>query len=228
ESEEVVRRWQAHESQRAIARATGLARATVKKDLDGAVGLGLEGGGPPRTEAGLAALRRLVAVAPAAPRAAPRLAALAPYTAQIATWLREERLQLTRVQELLDQRGVSVRYTTLRRFVRRVGLGKPARSTVRMAETAPGDIAELDFERLGALVDPRTGRRQIVWGLSVVLVYSRHSFLWPLVQQTVEATIEGLEAAWGFFGGLPRRLILDNFPAAVAGTDPLAPRPTRA
>src|SRR6266702_2934281 len=142
EIEEVVRRWQAHESQRAIARATGLARATVKKYLDGAVGLGLEGGGPPPTEAALAA---------------PRLAALAPYTAQIATWLREERLQLTRVQELLDQRGVSVRYTTLRRFVRRVGLGKPARSTVRMAETAPGDIAELDFERLGALVDPRTG-----------------------------------------------------------------------
>jgi len=61
-----------------------------------------------------------------------------------------------------------------------------------------------------------------------VLIYSRHSFLWLLVQQTVEATIEGLEASWRFFGGLPQRLLLDNFPAAVAGTDPLNPRPTRA
>jgi hypothetical protein len=33
--------------------------------------------------------------------------------------------------------------------------------------------------------------------------------------------------AWRFFRGVPRRLIPDNFPAAVAGPDPLAPRPTR-
>jgi hypothetical protein len=51
--------------------------------------------------------------------------------------------------------------------------------------------------------------------------------LWPLVRQTVEATIEGLEKAWAFFQGCPKRLVLDNFPAAVAGTDPLNPRPTR-
>jgi hypothetical protein len=50
----------------------------------------------------------------------------------------------------------------------------------------------------------------------VVLVYSRYSFFWPLIQQTVEATIEGLEKAWAFFGGLPVRLIMDNFPAARA------------
>src|SRR6266851_7173855 len=62
----------------------------------------------------------------------------------------------------------------------------------------------------------------------VVLVYSRYSFFWPLVQQTVEATIEGLEQAWRFFGGHPVRLIMDNFPAAVAGPDALNPRPTRA
>jgi hypothetical protein len=32
--------------------------------------------------------------------------------------------------------------------------------------------------------------------------------------------------AWRYFGGVPQRLLLDNFPAAVAGTDPLAPQPT--
>ena len=41
EIEEVVRRWQAQESQRAIARATGLARETVKKYLGVADELGL-------------------------------------------------------------------------------------------------------------------------------------------------------------------------------------------
>jgi len=39
EIEEVVRRWQVKESQRAIARATGLARETVKKYLAAAISL---------------------------------------------------------------------------------------------------------------------------------------------------------------------------------------------
>ena len=47
EIEEVVRRWQVKESQRAIARATGLARETVKKYLAAASDLGLSATGPP-------------------------------------------------------------------------------------------------------------------------------------------------------------------------------------
>jgi hypothetical protein len=49
EIEEVVRRWQVRECQRAIARATGLARETVKKYLAAAGDLGLSATGPPPT-----------------------------------------------------------------------------------------------------------------------------------------------------------------------------------
>jgi transposase len=155
------------------------------------------------------------------------VARLEPYQEQIARWLRDEHLKLTRIQELLGQQGLVVTYTTLRRFVRQAGLWKAPKSTVRMAETAPGEVAELDFGKLGRLVDPATGKAKTVWALVVVLTLSRYSFVWPLFQQTLDETIAGLEAAWAFFGGVPRRLVLDNFPAAVAGTDPLAPRPTR-
>jgi hypothetical protein len=48
--------------------------------------------------------------------------------------LREERLQLTRVQELLARQGVVVQYTTLRRFRDAAGLGRRARTTVRLPE----------------------------------------------------------------------------------------------
>jgi len=57
--------------------------------------------------------------------------------------------------------------------------------------------------------------------------YSRHSFLWPLFGQQLNDVIEGLEATWAFFNGVPRYLILDNFPAAVVGPDPFNPRLTR-
>ncbi|MBI3973245.1 MAG: IS21 family transposase [Chloroflexi bacterium] len=228
---EVVRRWQAGDGQRAIARQTGLARETVRKYLHAAAAAGLRAHGPPPTEGQLAALARLNQAAPGAAervaRPAPQIARLTPHRDQIAQWLREDRLQLTRVQELLDQRRVPVPYTTLRRFVQDAGLGTAPRTTVRMADTAPGEIAEMDFGRLGALVDVQSGHRVIVWALVVVLAYSRHSFVWPLIRQTLEAVIEGLEATWRFFGGIPQRLVLDNFPAAIAGPDPLTPRPTR-
>ena len=106
EIEEVVRRWQVNESQRAIARATGLARETVKKYLAAAGGLGLSSTGPPPTETDLIELRRLgvVATQPIR-RVAPQVATLEAYRDQIATWIDQDHLLLTRVQELLGQRG---------------------------------------------------------------------------------------------------------------------------
>jgi len=79
EIEEVVRRWQVNESQRAIARATGLARETVKKYLGAAGDLGLSATGPPPTERELVKLRRLGIVAaqpvmPVAPQVATKAA----------------------------------------------------------------------------------------------------------------------------------------------------------
>ncbi len=216
EVDEVLRRAVAGQSQRQIARALGLARNTVAAYLRAA-----------QAETATEGRARRRSPGPA-PGQAPALQRLAPHREAIASWLQHDHLQLTRIQELLAQQGTPVAYTTLRRFLRRAGLRTPLPATVRMAPTAPGEIAEMDFEKLGPLLHPLTGKRQVVWGLSVVLIYSRHSFLWPLVQQTVEATIEGLEATWRFFGGVPQRLILDNFPAAIAGPDPLEPRPTRA
>jgi transposase len=208
---EVIRRWQLGESQRAIARASGVARETVSKYLRAAEEHGLAANGPPPTEDQVVRLVHVGRVV-SAPRtwASPQAERLEAYREQITTWLREEHLQVTRVQELLGQRGVHVPYTTLERFVWRLGLKPRGRrgDTVRMALTPPGEVAEMDFERLGLLLDPQTGRRQWIWGLSITLTYSRHSFLWPLVHQTVEATIEGLEKAWAFFQGCPQRLVL--------------------
>ena len=116
EIEEVVRRWQVNESQRAIARATGLARETVKKYLAAAGDLGLSATGPPPTEQELVKLRRLgiVATQPIM-RVAPQAATLEAYRDQIATWINDDQLLLTRVQELLGQHDVPVAWPPRRR-----------------------------------------------------------------------------------------------------------------
>ena len=66
---------------------------------------------------------------------------------------------------------------------------------LRMEDTTPGEVAELDFGRLGLVHDPDTGRRPTVWALIVVLGYSRHCFVWPTFSQKLEDVIAGLEAA---------------------------------
>jgi transposase len=222
---EVVRRWQAGESQRSIARATGLSRNTVEKYVQAARAAAISQGGEPPGDDLVARLTRLNETAH--PALAPQAALLDQHRERIAAWLKEEHLQLTRIHELLGQDGVAVSYTTLRRYVRRAGLWKQAATTVRMADWPPGEAAEMDFGKLGMLVDSATGKKRPVWALIVTLPASRYQFVWPMFRQTLTENIAGLEAAWRFFGGVPRRLILDNFAAAVAGYDPLDPRPTR-
>src|SRR6266849_6432892 len=79
---EVVRRWQMGESQRAIARGSGVARETVKKYLGAAEELGLAANGPPPTEDQLVRMVQVGRVV-SAPRvwASPQADRLEPYGA---------------------------------------------------------------------------------------------------------------------------------------------------
>lgn len=228
EISEIIRQWQAGGSIRGIARMTGLARSTVQKYVHKAQKLGLRQKGPPPTEEQLTAL---VGNSVAGPRHVIKQIedTLAPWSESIRQWLQVEHLQLTRIRELLlTKKGCLIPYSSLYRFVVRHGWSAHSRNTtVRMADTKPGEVAEMDFGRLGLVWDPESERKRLVWALVVVLVYSRHCFIWPLFRQQLEDIIDGLEAAWSFFQGVPRYLVLDNFPAAVAGPDSLYPRLTR-
>lgn len=227
ELRELLRRWQAGQSIRAIAQATGLARNTVGKYLSAAEALGLTISGPPASDDQLARLLGQGYTGSPHRSPGPSEALLAPHREQIALWLTKEHYRLTRILELLADKGCVVPYTSLRHFVAKEQLGARAATTVRMADTAPGQYAEMDFGRLGFHQDPTTGRRQVIYALLVVLCHSRHMFVWPMLRQHLEEVIEGLEAAWRFFAGVPRHLVLDNFPAAVAEADSLSPRLTR-
>ena len=223
---EVVRRWQSGNSQRQIATGTGLSRATVRRYIAAALGAGLTRDGPAASEDQLSRLSGLNVSSPRKVEA-PTEEILAPWAAQVYEWLTADRLQLTRIHELLADRNCRVSYTSLRRFIQRRGWQRRSPTTVRMGERAPGEVAEMDFGRLGLMEDAETGRRRVVWALIVVLTYSRHSFVWPTFSQKLVDVIDGLEAAWAFFEGVPKYLVIDNFPAAVAGPDRLHPRLTR-
>ena len=95
--------------------------------------------------------------------------------------------------------------------------------TVRIDDPAPGQEAQADFGAMGFMIDPASGRRRRLWVLIVTLSHSRHSFVFPTFEQTLAVVCEGLDAAWQFFGGVVRSLIVDNLKPAVTKADPISP-----
>ena len=117
---EVVRRWQSGDSQRQIANGTGLSRATVRRYIMVAAGSGLTRDGPAPSEDQVSRLAVLNLSTPGKVEA-PTESKLAPWADQIFEWLSSDRLQVTRIHELLAERGCRVSYTSLRRFIQRRG-----------------------------------------------------------------------------------------------------------
>ena len=132
------------------------------------------------------------------------------------------RLPATIYRRLAAQ-GVRIPYSSLHRFAQRqLGFGAAA-VTVRVVEPPAGELAEVDFGLLGLWPDPTTGRRRRVYGFLVTIGYSRYAFLWPCLRQDLQTVLDGLEAAWRFFGGVPRRLVVDNLKAVVTRAERYAP-----
>jgi transposase len=220
----VLERVARGESQRAVARICGHSRKTIGRYLATARELGWEPGREAPTEALAAEIYHRHR--PARDRGPGEVEdELLAHLAQITSWLTpapgERRgLRLSKVQQLLERQGVRVPYSSLHRFaVKHCGFGRQARVTVRMAECEPGELAEVDFGRLGLVPDPRTGHRRVAWALVVILVHSRHQYVQVTYSQKLRDVIDGLEEAWLFFGGVSRRVVIDNLKAAVAKAD---------
>ena len=221
---EVLRRAHRGEKLKAISRSTGRSRNTVKRYLAVAGELGWRSGSVEPDE-GLAAgvLAKL--------RPGPRIDSpgeteqqLLQHSDTLRAWLQgdtEDRhpLTLTKCHDLLNRRGVEVSYTSLYRFaVMHCGFGAK-RTTVRMADVAPGELAEVDFGRLGLIRDCLLERRRVLHALVVTLVHSRHQYVHLTHSQKLADLIEGLEDAWEFFGGVAARAVIDNLRAAICRPD---------
>jgi transposase len=221
---EVLRRVHRGERQRAIARATGHSRSTIRRYVAGARELGWAPLVVEPDEALAVGVARRLRPVVSEPGPGESEARLLPHQAQIRAWLEAEDggrgLRLSKVRELLRRQGVEVPYSSLHRFAtKHCGFADARRITVRVADVAPGELAEVDFGRLGLVLDPETGRRRVLHALIVTLVYSRHQYVHVTHSQKLSDLVEGLEDAWAFFGGIPARVVLDNLKAAVTKAD---------
>jgi transposase len=219
---EVLRRWSAGHSNRKISRETATDRATVARYIAVAKQLGLP---PDRelTEGEVHEVAQRIQARPLPDRSA-EWAAIAPHKARIVEWLDRKRpLRLSKVHTLLVREGVEASYDTLRRYaMQELGWRKKA-PTIRLEDPPVGQEAQVDFGKMGMLIDTQAGRLRTLWVLVVTLSFSRYQFVWPTFVQTTEAVCEGLDRAWWFFQAMVRTVLPDNMRAIVKNADALNP-----
>jgi transposase len=126
--------------------------------------------------------------------------------------LDEPDITAKRIGRLLPDEVGPIRPRTIRKYVAdlRAEL-KPKEAFVHRTH-APGDTMEVDFGESWAVV---AGEKHKIKFLVVTLPASNTYFAKAYPAERIECLLDGLAAAFVWFGGLPRRAVLDNTSLAV-------------
>lgn len=118
-----------------------------------------------------------------------------------------------RIWEMLrDEYGIIKPYITLCKYVE-TNLEKEAASCI-VQNTATGEEAEVDFGYLGLIRD-LSGSLRKAYGLVMVLCFSRQAYYGVVYDQSVASLITACISAFSYFGGVPKRLKIDNLKSAI-------------
>jgi len=205
---ELIRQLQAGQSARQIAKNMHLSRVTVGKYRTWAVAHELLSGTLPSAEA----LAELLAQDQALHPAAPTISSVEPYRAVVVD-LRQRGLEMMAVfQRLRDEHGYTGAYSSVRRFVQVLEPASPD-ATIRI-ERQPGEEVQVDFGYAGLMFDA-AGQVRRAWAFVMTLAYSRHQYVEFVFDQSVETWLLCHQHAFEYFGGVPRKVVLDNLKAGI-------------
>jgi transposase len=112
-------------------------------------------------------------------------------------------------QRLRDEHGFDGGYTTVKDYVRSA---RVRRREVFVPLAHPPGHAQIDFgEAIGII----GGRRVKLHLFCMHLPHSDACFVKAYPSETTEALLDGIASGFGFFGGVPRSVLLDNMKLAV-------------
>jgi transposase len=221
---ELIRRMQLGEGIRRIARELHLSRKTVSKYRAWAEREGvLSGPLPPPGQ--LQALLNTTHP-PTAPPQHP--SSVEPYRDRVVA-LRRQGVECKAILGILrEEAGYGGSYSSLYRFVR--ALEPPTPEAFVRVETPPGEEAQVDFGYAGLMYDPRRRTVRKTWAFVMTLSFSRHQYVEFVFDQEVATWLRCHRDAFELFGGVPKRVVIDNLKAAIAKAavhDPVVQRAYR-
>jgi transposase len=112
-----------------------------------------------------------------------------------------------------------ISYSSFKRFYRSHCRDNQKRESTCRIETDPGELAQIDYAKMGLLFDPQLGRRRAVHAFISTLAHSRHKFVEFTFKQDQRSFTASHVHMFGFFGGIPVRLNFDNLKSGVIKPD---------
>lgn len=224
----VIARWHAGYKIRQISRTLGIDRKTVRRYIRLAeqAGFSLTQPLPERTEL----LSRLAVLIPTNERPHPVKSAFAPHQEEILALLAQttDPLKPKTVYEVLCARyQLTASYSTFKRALRDLQphLTKP-RTTCRF-ETAAGDEVQVDYAKMGLLDDPLSQRQRVVHAFIATLSFSRLKYVEFVYRLDQQSFVASHVRMFEFFGGVPKRVLIDNLKTGVRQPDLYDPKLNR-
>ena len=213
------RRWKDGQRPTEIARQEGLHRATVYDYLKAFEALSLP------ADAGIETVRAsLLGIVPTNHKPSPAQDLLTPYLVEITDLI-------TRTKDPLKPKSAwvvistrhgldgKVSYESFKRFVRDMNLTEVPRATTIRIELEPGIEAQVDYAKMGMKTPPLKDVRRTVHAFIGVLACSRLPFIQFVWGQSQSSFIASIIAMFTFWGGVTKRLSLDNLKAGVIKAD---------
>ncbi len=195
-------------SDRQVERDTHIERRTVKRYREWAATHGLMEGPLPSLEA----LQPLLDQTMPTPLPPQSVSSVEPYHGLVAQLVKEN-VEAAAITCRLRERGYAGSYWPVYRLVKKLK-GHTPPATVRV-ERKPGEEAQVDFGYAGHMIDPLTVHPRRTWAFVMTLAWSRHQYVEFVFDQKVETWLRLHRNAFQWFGGVSRRVVIDNLKAAI-------------
>jgi transposase len=141
----------------------------------------------------------------------PHASKLDPFKPDIVRLLERHPYSAAQVFQRLREHGFDGSYELVKAYVRTV---RPRRQAAFLTLAfAPGECAQVDWGAFGAVPVGHTHRQLSFFVM--VLCYSRMLYVEFTVSQTMEHFLACHQHAFEFFGGIPRKIMVDNLKSAV-------------
>ncbi len=227
---EVLRRWHDRHSISKIAQALGYDRKTVRRYIHFAVRKGLSLDSPlPAREDVLCLLGEMDGCGGRTPGAQ---TLLEQYREELETLVGDRDLPVTPKDAfdiLLERHGLRgrVSYSSFKRFALAHQITPGGRTTTCRIEVEPGTEIQIDYCRIGLWYDRLREHRRVLYAFIGTLSHSRHKYIELVFTQDQKSFASSHARMFEYFGGVPKRIVLDNLKAGVIKPDLYDPRLNR-
>lgn len=135
------------------------------------------------------------------------------YEELIKKWLEQEVQASTIYAHLVEHHGFKGSYSGVQRHILKLK-GHEHKLTVPL-QFQPGEAAQIDFGKGPDLYDQRTKKVESTWFFIMTLCWSRHQYVEIITHQDIETWLNCHQNAFNWFGGVVKKLIIDNPKCAI-------------